>query len=67
MANFLDPFINQNTINDRVNDSCSLNRIIWNHFLGNMNLSACHAVSKLVIESRVNGTGHTNIYIFIDI
>ena len=31
-----------------------------------MNLGACYAVSKLAIESGVNGTGQTNnVYLFI--
>ena len=33
---------------------------------GIMNLGACYAVSKLAIESGVNGTGQTNnVYLFI--
>ena len=37
-------------------DFCSLNCKIWNRFLSIINLSACHAVSKLAIESGINRT-----------
>ena len=61
MVNLLNFLINQNT----VNDSCSLNWIILKRFLGKIALNTCHAGSKLTIESGVNKTGQTNIYLLI--
>ena len=47
-----------------LDDSCSVNWKIWNHFLDIMNLSACHAVCKLAMESGANWTGQTFIHIW---